>query len=128
MSRELFNPNYQKALKKDPTLGTPLFDQEQRRAVPPPTVKTSETRNAAFRDVRDSGKLRGMQLRIAHLIKLRGPLTRQEISDITNIPVHSVSARICELHDELGEIEEAGKKLNAKTNKHNTCYRMKADA
>ena len=125
---EVFNPKYREALRKDPTLGLPLFEQEQRRSVPPATKKTSDTRAASYRDVRDSGNMRGMQLRILHLIKMRGPLTRQEISTITKIPVHVVSARICELHDELGMIEEAGKKLNEATNKRNTCYRVKANA
>lgn len=131
MEREVFNPKYEQALRRDPTLGMPLFEQQERRRVPPATVKKSATRSAAYRDARDSGMIRGMQLRILALIKSQGPLTRQEVSDILHIPVHVVSGRICELHAELGEIEIAvtpdnpkGKKLNPKTNKWNTSYRV----
>jgi hypothetical protein len=132
MTKELFNPKHEEALRRDPTLGTPLFDGEKPRPVPPATVTVSETRKAAYVDTRDSGRMRGMQTRIVKLLEARGALTRQEISDITHIPVHVVSARICELHDQLGEIEIAsteenptGKKFNPVTRKYNTAYRVK---
>jgi hypothetical protein len=130
--KEVFNPKYEEALHKDVTLGAPLFEQDQRRPLPPETIKVSETQRTAYRDIRESGMMDGMQKRIYMLLQMRGALTRQEISDITGIAVHVVSARICELHTDLGMIEIAatkenplGKKLNPATNKKNTAYRIK---
>lgn len=132
MLREVYNPKHKQALENDPTLGTPLFDGVNPRRVPPKTIKRTDTQSVAYRDTVESGRARGMQLRILNLLRRLGPLTMQEIAVHTGIAVHVVSARINELRDDLSEVELAvskeypeGKKINPTSRKPNNLWKAK---
>lgn len=122
--KEVFNPKHEEALRQDPTLGTPLFDGEKPRRVPPATVKVSDTKRNAYRELRDSGRLNAMQLRVLFYVKNRGPIACYEIAELMHIADSQVSGRLTELRTDLGLIDYAPdpedkekvlKRLNPKT-------------
>jgi hypothetical protein len=123
--KEVFNRKHEEALRKDPTLGTPLFDGEQRRPLPPPTIKVSDTQRNSFLQLRESGNLNAMQLRVLFYVKTRGPVACFEIAELMDTDDSNVSGRLTELRKDLGLIDFAPdpenkdkvlKRLNPNTN------------
>lgn len=133
MLQERVNPNYAKGVREDASLGTPLFDEALNRQAPPETITPSQTRREAHQRIKNNEyPLELFQLRVYNCIKQFGPIGSREISERTKIERYVVTARIVELRDDLGVIEELidqetgelKKKLDTKTNRNVTQYQV----
>lgn len=69
-------------------------------------------------------ELKGLQLEVYQVVSLHAPITTEEISQILNKRIHSVTARVFELR-ELEFIEYCGKKRSEATNRNVSLWRIK---
>jgi hypothetical protein len=126
---ERVNPKYVEELRKDASVGTPLFDQALSRKAPPETVKPSETRRESHQKVEGSVMQSETRERVLNCIKRFGPISSRMISVKTGLPREQVTARISELADWLksgsGEIFESDKIFDTVTNRKVTSYKAK---
>jgi hypothetical protein len=118
------NPRFRVAVKEQPLAGTPLFEEavQQPSMTPPRFVRQSVTQLVAWKAIQArTGK---MQQDVLIAISDHQPCTAQKIGRWLGRPTSTITARIKELRDELGLIEECGSEHNAETGMPNTLYRL----